>query len=111
MYKCSNNSLNWFTSYLQNRYQSTTVNGKISTKLPLTKGDPQGSILGPLLFILDIRDNCYPSKDMILTLKWMPIVDRIDYRKAIMVYKSLNDQGLEYMTNTSKLSRHISKLF
>ena len=34
MYKCSNNSLNWFASYLQNRYQRTTVNGKISTKLP-----------------------------------------------------------------------------
>ena len=32
--------------------------------------------------ILDIRDNCYPSKDMFLALKWMPIVDRIDYRKS-----------------------------
>ena len=47
--------------------------------------------------ILDTRDNCYPSKDMFLALKWMPIVDRIDCRKAIMVYKSLNDQCPEYM--------------
>ena len=45
--------------------------------------------------ILDITDNCYPSKDMFLALKWMSIVDRIDYRKAIMVYKSLNDLGPE----------------
>ena len=27
---------------------------------------------------------------MFLTLNWMPIMDRIEYRKAIMVYKSLN---------------------
>ena len=29
MYKCSTNSVNWLSSYLQNRYQSTSVNGKI----------------------------------------------------------------------------------
>ena len=40
--------------------------------------------------ILDITDNCYPSKDMFSTLNWMPIMNRIEYRKAIMVYKSLN---------------------
>ena len=42
---------------------------------------------------------------MFLALKWMPIVDRIDYCKAIMVYKSFNDLhvGPEYMTNMFRL--------
>ena len=57
--------------------------------------------------ILDIKDNCYPSEDMFLALKWMPIVDRIDYREAIMVNKSLNDQGPEYMTNMFRFVRQV----
>ena len=52
--------------------------------------------------ILDITDNYYPSKNMFLTLNWMPIMDRIEYRKAITVYKSLNHLCPEYMTNMFK---------
>ena len=52
--------------------------------------------------ILDIRDICHPSKDMFRTLKWMPIHDRITYRKVTMVYKSLNDLTPPYMRNMFK---------
>ena len=44
--------LNWFHSYLNNRYKLVLIHGIMSTKLPVRSGVPQGSILGPLMFIL-----------------------------------------------------------
>ena len=46
------NSLGWFNSYLNNRFQCTKVNNTVSQKERILCGVPQGSILGPLLFII-----------------------------------------------------------
>ena len=46
----------WFTDYLSNRTQVVEFQGVTSTPEAISVGVPQGSILGPLLFILHIND-------------------------------------------------------
>ena len=78
------NLLKWLTNYLKDRFQRVVINGANSDWIKILAGVPQGSILGPLLFLiygnditLDIHSDIYLYADDTILMKILsdPIVD------------------------------------
>ncbi len=79
--------LKWIYNYLTDRKQQVVVEGAKSDLLSVTSGIPQGSVLGPLLFIIDIDgvDTVTLSDGTVITyaddmVLYRPIYSQNDYR-------------------------------
>ena len=110
-YGIDHRALKWFDSYLSDRQQKCVVNGKLSGARAVTCGVPQGSLIGPLLFLIYINDlpNCLS--------KALPRMYADDTSISIAagslpeLESALNTElaNLHEWLNANKLSLHIAK--
>ena len=99
-YGINTNNLAWFSSYLRNRQQYISADGVCTESQNITCGVPQGSILGPLLFLIYVNDLNKASKIL------QPIMFADDTN---LFYSHRNIKTLFYTVN--KELEHINEWF
>jgi hypothetical protein len=100
----------WLKSYITNRTQKVVINGHESDYVPISSGVPQGSILGPLLFILFINDiqNCFQFCDFLLYADDLKIFHVINSSDDQIKFQADLDRFSDYC-DVNKLSLSINK--
>ena len=102
----------WFSSYLNNRTQTAQVGQHISDKAIITCGVPQGSILGPLLFLLYVNDihKCSNKLRFYLFADDTNILYADKNVKALEITINIELQKFYVWLTANKLTLNIKKL-
>ena len=111
IYGIRNKSLDWFKSYLHNRKQFCVVNNATSPTKKVSCGVPQGSYLGPLLFLLYVNDlpNCMENSHAAMYADDTNITVRSS--SLIHVEEALNSEleNIHHWLLSNKLTLNVEK--
>ena len=96
--------LQWLGNYLYNRQQRVVVNGEASDSLPVLSGVPQGSILGPLLFI---------NVDSVFLADFSPDTRLVLYADDMLLYKPIRctQDLVDLQSDTDKIGQWTQEKF
>ena len=110
-YGIRGNIFNWFKSYLSNRKQYVNWQGSNSEIETVSCGVPQGSILGPLLFILYVNDLSKVSNKFVSILFADDTTILFEGQNIDSIVTSLNYELVKLIIwlNANKLSINVSK--
>ena len=102
-YGITGTALKLFSSYLTGRKQYVEIEGTTSCSLPLTTGVPQGSILGPLLFLIYMNDIPSAAKKWIhfirifistINIPKVPLLNIIEQLEYVYDWLAVNKSSL-----------------
>jgi len=110
-YGIRGNELKWFESYLFGRTQHVEIEGRLSNPLKTVCGVPQGSTLGPLLFLLYIND--LPHCSDLLNFRLFADDTKIfsSHEDLAVIQETLNSEisKLNAWLSANRLSLNVSK--
>ena len=96
----SDDAITWLSNYLKNRYQITKIGGHSSSTMQIKMGVPQGSILGPLLFLVYIND--FPLNTSYNTIM---------YADDISIFFLFNSKNIDYAAMNNTINYNVNNIF